>query len=94
MGELYTLIQDNEKVIGFLDIGKMADDMMTADVKTVYDEAIEAGKSEADARAAANEKAAEMMAWWKDYNHYYTTFSNYILPSLTKAAAEMISTIK
>ena len=30
------------------------------------------------------------MAWWKDYNHYYTTFSNYILPDITSEIAKMI----
>ena len=62
---------------------------MTADVHAVYEANLASG--EAAARAAANARAEEMMAWWKDYNHYYTEFSNYILPDITKAAAEMIA---
>ena len=91
--ELYEENKNNPKVLGFLDIGKMADEKMTADVKAVYDAAIAGGADEAAARSAANAKAEEMMAWWKDYNHYYTTFSNYILPSITEEAAKMIKGI-
>ena len=54
---------------------------MTADVHAVYEANLASG--EAAARAAANARAEEMMAWWKDYNHYYTEFSNYILPDIT-----------
>lgn len=88
--ELYEENKDNPKVLGFIDIGKMADEKMTADVKAVYDAAMAGGKTEAEARVAANAKAEEMMAWWKDYNHYYTTFSNYILPDITSEVAKMI----
>lgn len=88
--ELYEESKDNPKVLGFIDIGKMADVKMTADVKAVYDAAIAGGKTEAEAREAANARAEEMMAWWKDYNHYYTTFSNYILPDITSEIAKMI----
>ena len=63
---------------------------MTADVKAAYNGA---DGDETAKRVAANAKAAEMMAWWKDYNHYYVDFSNYILPDLTKAAAELIGKI-
>lgn len=87
---LYEENKDNPKVLGFIDIGRMADEKMTADVKAVYDAAIAGGKTEAEARAAANAKAEEMMAWWKDYNHYYATFSNYILPDITKEVAKLI----
>ncbi len=89
--ELYEENKDNPRVLGFIDVGKMADEKMTADVKAVYDAAISGGKTETEARAAANAKAEEMMAWWKDYNHYYTTFSDYILPDITKAIAAMIT---
>lgn len=89
--ELYEANKDNPKVLGFIDIGKMADEKMTADVKAVYDAAIADGKTEAEARTVANAKAEEMMAWWKDYNHYYTTFSNYILPDITKSVATLIN---
>ena len=92
--ELYEKNKDNPKVLGFIDIGKMADEKMTADVKAVYDAAMADGKTEAEAREAANAKAEEMMAWWKDYNHYYTTFSNYILPDITSEIAEMIKSAK
>ena len=60
---------------------------MTADVKAAYDAA---SGDESAKRAAANARAEEMMAWWKDYNHYYTDFSNYILPDITKAVADFI----
>ena len=85
--ELYEDYKDNDHVLGFIDIGRMADEKMTADVKAAYDEA---SGDEAAKRAAANARAEEMMAWWKDYNHYYTDFSNYILPDITRAAAELI----
>lgn len=91
--ELYEERKNDPKVIGFLDIGKMSDEKMTADVKAVYDAAIASGKSVAEARDAANARSEEMMGWWKDYNHYYNTFSNYILPDLTKAAAQIIKTV-
>lgn len=92
--ELYEENKDNEKLLGFLDIGKTADEKMTADVKAVYAASIMDGKTDAEARAAANEKAEEMMSWWKDYNHYYTDFSNYILPDITAQAATLIKSIK
>lgn len=90
--EVYAETQNNPKVIGFLDIGKIADEKMTKDVRMVY--AAELVNGEAYARAAADKKAEEMMAWWKDYNHYYAEFSNYILPDITCAAAELIKSIK
>lgn len=88
---LYDENKSNKKVLGFLDIGKMADEKMTQDVQAVYTAAIENGADETAARSAANARAEEMMAWWKDYNHYYTAFSNYILPDITKAVAEVIA---
>ena len=81
--ELYEEIKDNENVLGFVDIGKMADEKMTADVRAAY---AAAGNDP----SAAQAKAEEMMAWWKDYNHYYSTFSDYLLPDITKAVAELI----
>ena len=88
--ELYEDYKDNDHVLGFVDVGKMADEKMTADVKAAYDAA--SGDTAAKT-AAANARAEEMMAWWKDYNHYYTTFSNYILPDITSAVAALIRTI-
>ncbi len=81
----------DEKVLGFIDIGKIADHLMTNDVRKAYNMVIVAGKSEAEARAAADARAAELMAMWKDYNHYYTEFSNYLLPTLTAQAAQLIT---
>ncbi|MGN0163766.1 MAG: hypothetical protein ACI4EA_09375 [Candidatus Ornithomonoglobus sp.] len=92
--ELYEEIRDNPNVLGFVDIGQMADDKMTADVKAAYDAAIENGADEEAARSAANAKAEDMIAWWKDYNHYYVDFSNYIFPNITKAVAELGSAIR
>lgn len=89
--ELYEEYKDKNGVLGFVDIGAMADEKMTADVRAAYDAAIADDAGESAARAAANATAAEMMAWWKDYNHYYTEFSNYILPDITKAVAELIA---
>lgn len=91
--ELYSDYADNSSVLGFLDIGKFSDEMMTADVRAVYADAIAAGDSEAAAREKANARATEMMAWWKDFNHYYTDFSSYILPTLTSRVAELIDTV-
>lgn len=81
----------DDKILGFIDIGKIADIMMTNDVRTAYNLAADSGKTSTEARAAAEERAAEMMAWWKDYNHYYSTFSSYILPEITARAAQLIS---
>ncbi len=81
----------DDKVIGFIDIGKISDNLMTNDVRAEYNAAAADGKSIVEARSAANNKADEMMAWWKDYNHYYTSFSSYILPEITNRAAQLIS---
>lgn len=91
--EVYTerVSSGDDKVIGFIDIGKLSDNLMTNDVRIEYNNAAAAGKSVSEARAAAELKATEMMSWWKDYNHYYTTFSNYILPEITNRAARIIS---
>lgn len=91
--ELYEEYKDNPQVLGFIDIGKAADEQMTADVKAAYNAAIASGADETSARAAANAKAEEMMAWWKDYNHYYTSFSNYILPWITSSVAALAGNI-
>lgn len=82
---------NDESIIGFIDIGKIADILMTNDVRTVYNNAIAAGKTVDEARTAANARADELMAMWKDYNHYYVSFSNYILPEITARAAQLIS---
>lgn len=89
--ELYSENTENKMVLGFLDIGKIADDKMTADVKSAYDDAINSGVDEATARTAANNRAAELMSWWRDYNHYSADFSNYILSDLTKIATGLIA---
>ena len=88
--QLYEDCKDNGQVLGFVDIGAMADEKMTADVRAAYAAAIADGADESAARAVANAMAEEMMAWWKDYNHYYSTFSDYILPDITKAVAQLI----
>ncbi len=88
--ELYEENKDNPMVLGFLDIGKMSDDKMTADVQKVY---AETSGTEEQKRAAANARAEEMMLWWRDYNHYNANFSNYILPDITAAAAALIAPI-
>ncbi|MCH5213133.1 MAG: hypothetical protein J1G06_08965 [Oscillospiraceae bacterium] len=88
--ELYRDNADNPKVLGFLDIGQMADDKMTSDVQNVYNST---NGSEKAKRDAADARASEMMAWWRDYSHYGADFSNYILPDITKAAAELIDKI-
>lgn len=79
------------KILGFIDIGKLSDNLMSNDVRTVYNTAIDEGKSASAARANANARSEELMSMWKDYNHYYTAFSNYILPSLTSRVAQLIS---
>lgn len=91
--ELYEESKDNPNVLGFLDIGRMADDKLTSDVQSVYNTSMAGGADEATARAAANARAEELMAWWKDYNHYYTDFSHYILPLITSEVANMVSLI-
>lgn len=37
LGNYMRKTRNNPKVLGFIDIGKMADEKMTADVKAVYD---------------------------------------------------------
>ena len=91
--DLYEDYKNNDHVLGFIDIGAKADEMMTADVKKVYTDALAAGKTDTEARGETNAKADEMMLWWKDYNHYYDKFSDYILPFITESAAELIKTI-
>ena len=89
--EIYAERKNDDKILGFIDIGQIADNLMTNDVRTAYNAAADNGKTAAEARAAANEKATELMAMWKDYNHYYTDFSNYILPEITNRAVQLIS---
>ncbi len=81
----------DESIIGFVDIGQLADNMMSNDVRDAYNKVVDDGGTDEEARTAANVKADELMSMWKDYNHYYTSFSNYILPSLTKRFAQVIS---
>ncbi len=88
--EIYAERKNDDKILGFIDIGQIADNLMTNNVRTAYNTAADNGKTAAEARAAANEKATELMAMWKDYNHYYTDFSNYILPEITNRAAQLI----
>lgn len=90
--EVYEERKGEPSILGFIDIGAMADAKMTEDVRKAYNDALAQGESAA--RNAASERAAEMVAWWKDYNHYYTDFSNYILPEITEAAAELIKSIE
>lgn len=78
-------------IIGFVDTGRLADNMMSNDVRGEYNASIDNGNSAATARQVANAKAQELMAMWKDYNHYYDSFSNYILPSLTNRFAQVIA---
>ncbi|MGN0149270.1 MAG: sialate O-acetylesterase [Clostridia bacterium] len=88
--EIYAERKNDDKILGFIDIGQIADNLMTNDVRTAYNAAADNGKTIAEARAAANEKATELMAMWKDYNHYYTDFSNYILLEVTNRVAQLI----
>lgn len=88
--DVYEARKNEEQVIGFVDIGKMVDEKMTADVQRVYSDAISAGSTDADARAAANARATELMGYWKDFNHYYIDLSRYFQPELI---AEMVTII-
>lgn len=89
--EVYRERTDDDNIIGFIDIGQISDNLMTNDVRAEYNKAAAEGKTIGEARAAAQAKADEMMSWWKDYNHYYSTFSSYILPEITARAAQLIS---
>ncbi len=80
----------DENILGFVDIGQIADNLMTNDVRKSYNAVITSGGTASAAREAANTRAEELMAIWKDYNHYYTSFSNYILPTITKHFAQLI----
>lgn len=91
--EVYEARKNEQNVIGFVDIGKMCDEKLSKDVQKVYNDALTEGKSDTEARMAANERANEIMGWWKDYNHYYNTLSRYFLPELTAEMAELISGI-
>lgn len=92
--EVYEARKNEEQIIGFIDIGKICDDKLTADVRNVYNNALNGGKSDSEARILANAKADELMsAYWKDFNHYYATFSQYFLPELTSEMTEIISGI-
>ena len=89
--EVYNERANDTNIIGFVDIGKIADNVMTNDVRTVYNTAIQSGKNEIEARAKAQERATALMSMWKDYNHYYTDFSNYILPQITTRVAQLVT---
>lgn len=88
--EIYEERKNDDKILGFIDIGRIADNLMTNDVRTAYNLAIDSGKTEDEAHMSANEKANELMSMWKDYNHYYTDFSNYILPEITNRVSQLI----
>lgn len=88
--EVYEARKNEEKFLGYVDIGKITDEAMTAEVKKVYDASIAGGKSEADAKADANAKAAELTACFSDHNHYNATISNLLLPEVTSQVADLI----
>ena len=54
--EVYNERANDTNIIGFVDIGKIADNVMTNDVRTVYNTAIQSGKNEIEARAKAQEQ--------------------------------------
>lgn len=91
--DVYEDRKSEANVIGFIDIGRICDDKLTADVQSVYKKAEAQGYSETEARAEADARAEEIMGWWKDYNHYYSTLSQYILPEITAEMAGIISGI-
>lgn len=87
--EVYDARKDEAEILGYVDIGGMADTLMTAEVKKARD--AQSGDENAK-KAAAQAKAEELMRWWpNDFNHYTADLSNLILPELTKAVAGIIS---
>ena len=57
----------------------------------VYNTAIQSGKTKLRQEQKHRERATALMSMWKDYNHYYTDFSNYILPQITTRVAQLVT---
>lgn len=86
--EVYLSRADDENILGYIDIGTIADSLMTAEVKKAREDA---GGSGDAADAAAEAKANEILKWYpNDFNHYTAELSNLILPEITRAAASLI----
>ena len=86
--EVYQERQDEPAVLGYVDIGGITDELMTAAVKEARDAAGGTGDA-ADAAAAA--KADELLKWYpNDFNHYTRELSDLILPEVTKQVAALI----
>lgn len=87
----YERRKNEPNIIGFVDIGKITDEAMTAEVAKAKAEAIANGQ---DGDAAAQAKADELIACWPaDHNHYTATISDLLLPELTHQMAELIKQI-
>lgn len=86
--EVYISRAEDENILGYIDIGSIADRLMTSEVKKARDEAGSTGDA-ADAAAAA--RADEILKWYpNDFNHYTSELSYLILPEITKSAAALI----
>lgn len=86
--EVHKERKDDENILGYIDIGGISDELMTAEVKKARD--LTEGTEE-EKKAAAQAKAEEMMKWWpNDFNHYTGEFSSLLLPRLTEEIAKLI----
>lgn len=86
--EVYQSRKDDANILGYVDIGAITDELMTAEVKKARDAAGGTGEA-ADAAAAA--RADELLKWYpNDFNHYTGELSNLILPEVTKQIAALI----
>lgn len=73
----------DDKIIGFIDVGAICDEFMTAKVRKVYRDALSAGKNEADAKAEANAFAKQMdTEYWPKDQHYTKAMADLILADL------------
>lgn len=87
--DIYQERRDDENILGYVDIGGITDELMTAEVRKAREAAGGTGEA-ADAAAAA--KAEELLKWYpNDFNHYTADLSNLILPELTRQMAALIN---
>jgi lysophospholipase L1-like esterase len=76
----------DDKIIGFLDVGAICDEFMTAKVRKAYQDVIDAGGSTAEAQAAADALADSMLKeYWPKDQHYTKPLSDLILSDLKSA---------
>lgn len=75
--------QTDDKIIGFIDVGAICDEFMTAKVRKAYKDVMDQGGSAAEAQAAADALADAMYReYWPKDQHYTKPLADLILADL------------